>query len=104
MELTVIARAKARAGREADVEKELRRAVGPTHKEAGCLRYAIHRGIDDPQTFVVVERWTSREALDEHLKTAHIQKLFSAMGDLLAAPAEILTYQLLPEGGEKGKF
>ena len=104
MELTVIARAKAKPGREGDVEKELRRCVGPTHKEAGCLRYAIHRGADDPQTFVVVERWKSKEALDEHLRSEHVQKLFSAMGALLAGPAEILSYQLLPEGGEKGTF
>ncbi len=104
MELTVIARAKAKSGREADVENALRAAVGPTHQEPGCLRYTINRGVDDPQTFVVVERWASREALDAHLKTPHIQKLFAAMGDLLAAPAEILSYQLLPEGGEKGRF
>jgi len=104
MELTVIARVKAKPGREGDVEEALRAAVGPTHQEAGCLRYAIHRGIEDAQTFVVVERWTSRESLDEHLKTAHIQKLFSAMGDLLAGPAEILSCRLLPEGGDKGKF
>lgn len=104
MELTVIARSKAKPGREADVERELRRVVGPTHKEAGCLRYAIHRGIDDPSSFLVVERWVSREALDKHLGSAHVQTLFQAVGDLVAGPPEILGYELLLEGTEKGKL
>ena len=37
--LTVIARAKAKAGREKELEQAMRAVVTPTHQESGCLRY-----------------------------------------------------------------
>src|SRR5205807_8561080 len=38
-ELTVVAKVRAKPGREADLEREFRAIVGPTHAELGCLRY-----------------------------------------------------------------
>ena len=36
--LTVMARAKAKPGREAELEQAMRAVVVPTHQEAGCLQ------------------------------------------------------------------
>jgi len=95
-EVTVVARAKAKAGREAEMEKALRKVTEPTHQEAGCRRYAIHRGADDVGTFVVIERWDSKGDLDKHLASAHVQTFFQEINDLLAGPPELLTQELLP--------
>ena len=41
----------------------------PTHAEEGCIIYAVHRvGAATPTGLVLVERWASREALDQHLR------------------------------------
>jgi quinol monooxygenase YgiN len=44
-----------------------------TLKETGCLSYDLHHSISDPNVFVFVERWESREALTAHLSTAHLK-------------------------------
>lgn len=105
MEITVVARAKAKPGCEANLEREFRAVVEPTHREAGCLKYVLHRTAEDPRAFMVFERWTSKAALDEHLATPHIQNLFRNVPPLVEAPPEIVTFELLPEGkSEKGKI
>ena len=73
--LTVMARAKAKPGREAELEQAMRAVVVPTHQESGCLRYALHRSLLDPSIFMIVEHWTSKEAVDQHFATAHVQAL-----------------------------
>lgn len=98
--LTVIARSQAKIGRDLDLEKALRRVVLPTHRELGCLRYAIHRGVDNPLQFVVVERWDSKASLDAHLKSDHVQKLFRDVKDLVEGQPEIIRYELLKEGDD----
>jgi quinol monooxygenase YgiN len=103
--LTVIARAKAKTGREKELEQAMRAVVTPTHQESGCLRYTLHRSLVDPAVFITVERWTSKEAIDQHFATLHIQALMKKIPDLLLEPPDITLYDLLPEGeSEKARL
>ena len=104
-EVVVVARARAREGKQQEMEQALREAMAPTHEEAGCFRYALHRGIEDDRTFVMIERWRSKEELDQHLATAHIQKLFAALGSVVEAQPEILVLSPISDSmGEKGRI
>jgi quinol monooxygenase YgiN len=47
--------------------------IEATRKETGCLRYDLTGSITDPLTFVFVEQWESRDALDAHFGTPHLQ-------------------------------
>ena len=47
--------------------------IAATQKEKGCITYDSHSSINDPNTFVVVERWESREDLNAHGKSAHMK-------------------------------
>jgi quinol monooxygenase YgiN len=96
--ITVVARSKAKPGREGEFEAALRAVMAPTHREQGCLKYTVHRGAEDPSLFVVLERWASKADLDRHLTAPHIQELFRKAPDLAAAPAEITVYEQLEEG------
>jgi len=97
-EVIVVAKSRAIPGKEAELEAALRACVTPTHKEAGCLTYALHRGADDPTAFALIERWTSREALDAHLRLPHVAALFTALPMLVAEPPEILVLNALGAG------
>ena len=57
--------------------------------EAGCLQYDLHAVADDPDRFVVLERWASREALDAHLATPHLAAYAARVGEFRQRPAEI---------------
>ena len=93
MEIVVVARVRAIEGRQQEAEKAFREVIAPTHAEEGCLRYGLHQGVEDRQTFMMIERWASREALETHLHTRHVQKLFAALSTLVEGPAEIVVLE-----------
>jgi quinol monooxygenase YgiN len=104
-EIVVMARARVKEGEEAAAEAAFRDVIAPSHDEAGCSRYALHRAADDPRTFVMLERWSSRGHLDAHLASAHVATLFGKLGALLEVPAEILVLEPLTDvAGEKGRL
>ena len=78
----------AKPGSEKPVADALQALVEPTRSEAGCNSYQLFVSAVDPATFITVETWSSREDLDAHLRSPHVQQALSAAGDHLAqAPA-----------------
>ncbi len=77
-EVVVVAFAKAKAGSEDDVLAILTPLVEATQAEPGNVKYTLNRGLQDPSTFVIVERWASQEDLDSHFKQPHM----AALGEL----------------------
>ena len=96
--VTVIAKATAKAGAEAQFEKVIREAIAPTHAEKGCIKYGLHRSIDNPRVFYMIEKWDSKESLDRHLRSTHIQKLFQVLPSCLEGSIEIQPLQAVPGG------
>ncbi len=96
--VTVIARAKAKKGSEVLLEKAIRAVAAPTHAEAGCLKYCLQRSTENPEQFAIIEKWSSKEAHEKHLNSAHIQMLFKKLPELLAGPPEIQMFEPIPEG------
>ena len=47
--------------------------IEATRKEKGCISYESHSSIHDPNLFVVVERWESRDDLNAHGKAPHMK-------------------------------
>lgn len=72
-----------------ELRKILADQVAPTRNEAGCVNYDFHVDAEDPNVFVFYENWRSRADLDAHLKTPHLQPLFSRLQELLARPVEM---------------
>ena len=70
----------------------------PTHTEDGCILYALHRGADDPRRLAFVERWASREQLDAHLASAHVQQALGRVDELFGDSADIVVYDAIPAG------
>jgi quinol monooxygenase YgiN len=104
-EVVVVARGRIKPGKEAAAEAAFREVIPPTHDESACRRYALHRALEDRQTFVMIERWESRQSLDTHLATQHVQTLFAKLADLVEAPPEILVLEpLSDESGDKGRL
>jgi quinol monooxygenase YgiN len=96
-DLIVIASAKAKAGKEADLEAALREAAGPTRQQPGCVEFALYRLKGSRDTIVGYERWASEADHQKHLQGAHVQRLMGKMMDILAEPPNIVAYELLNE-------
>lgn len=58
--------------------------------EEGCLRYDMHQVSGDPDRFVLIERWSSQEALAVHDATPHMTEADAASPAFRAGPAEVI--------------
>ena len=73
--LALIARFRVRAGAGPRIENAFAEASAQTASEAGVLAYQLHREPNNPDSFVVYERWRSLDDLEAHLRTPYIAAL-----------------------------
>ncbi len=95
--LTVVARIKAKPGKEETVHKALMALVGPTRTEYGCVNYDLHRSQDDESLFLFYENWTSKKDLDEHLAMPYLKGFLDRAGEILAEPVHISLWEMISQ-------
>jgi quinol monooxygenase YgiN len=100
-EIIVVGSFKARPGKEDEALAAFQALVEPTHREDGCILYALNRGVDDPSHLAFVERWSSIEAHDAHMESAHIQDILGHVEELFGEDASIVRYVEVPAGEPK---
>ncbi|MBZ0137788.1 MAG: antibiotic biosynthesis monooxygenase [Planctomycetes bacterium] len=95
--LTVVAKVRAKTGREAEVESELSKLVAATRKENGCLNYDLHRSQTEPNVFLFYENWTDRAALDAHAASPHMRAWGAKQPDMLAHGVEVNLFDMISD-------
>ncbi|WP_405947907.1 antibiotic biosynthesis monooxygenase [Streptomyces prunicolor] len=81
--VTVLWEARARPGKEAAMKTFMTAAVTASRHDAGNIDYEAHQVEGEPGTFVVFERWESREALEGHLHAPRMQDLVPQLLELM---------------------
>jgi quinol monooxygenase YgiN len=98
----VVATVVPEPGRDEEVEAAFRTAVAATHaQDDGCELYALHRSVRGQEGFVVIEKWSSAEALGAHGAGAAFAALSAEVAGLLAQPLGVTVLQPLPAGDEE---
>jgi quinol monooxygenase YgiN len=100
-EIVVVATLKAREGQEDAARDALIGLVEATHRDAGCILYSLHQGIDDPSRLTFVERWATRGDLDAHMGTDHIAAVLARADELLADPPDIVVFEPVAAGEQR---
>ena len=95
--ITVIAKIKARDGREQDVAEELEKLLVPTRAEPGCVIYDLYQSADEKNLFMFYECWEKKQDLDEHLQKSYIKAFMQKAGKLLAEPVDISLWKRIGE-------
>lgn len=98
MSLTVIAKMKAKAGSEKQLEQAFQAMFPGVRNEEGTLTYILHRSSKDPTVFVFYEIYANQAAFDAHVKTPHFAELSGKIGPLLDGRPVI---DILEEVGRK---
>jgi quinol monooxygenase YgiN len=80
--------AHAKPGKEAEVRELISRVVTPARADAGNIDYEVHEDETHPGTFVVYERWASREALDNHTRSPWIPDVIPPLLELIEGEIE----------------
>lgn len=70
-------------------------AIPVVHSEGGCELYALHEGKD---RLVMIEKWSSQQALDEHSKGAALKTLTAAFQGRLVSPNDVQILQIHAAG------
>ena len=91
--LVVVAQIKAKPGMEAQARQELLSLVAPSRKDAGCLNYDLHEGLNTPGLFMFHENWASKAHLDEHLQKPDLQAVLTRVVQMAAEPPQITLWE-----------
>jgi quinol monooxygenase YgiN len=94
-EIVVLATAKAKPGKEADLEQALRDVAAPTRAQRGCLQFELYRSAQDPAAITAFERWASNEDHERHLQGDHVKKLMTLFDGILTGPPEVVAMKPL---------
>lgn len=86
--LTAIAKAKPEYLSE--IKLILENMMFETRKEKACIRYDLHQGLDDVNTFVFYEIWLDQAGLDFHNKQPYIQVFETVAAEKLQSPPIII--------------
>ncbi|NHH83245.1 putative quinol monooxygenase [Burkholderia gladioli] len=73
--ITVVARWQALPGRTADVLVLAAALPRQSLAEPGCLGYEVFRGVDDPATILLLERYRDPVAVEAHRASPHYREL-----------------------------
>ncbi|KTS08936.1 putative quinol monooxygenase [Microbacterium testaceum] len=87
-------------GHDHELRSALAGALPAVHAEEGCLLYAIHDA--DDGSITMIEKWTSREALDAHAAGPAVVALNEAISGHVAHPPVVTTMTAIPVGGSAG--
>ncbi len=93
--IVVLAIARAKKGLSDKVRAELMSLVVPTRAEAGCISYDLHQDTADNESFMFYETWESKESLDKHIQTPHLQGLLAKAKTILAEPLDVTIWKKL---------
>jgi quinol monooxygenase YgiN len=94
--LYLIATIRPRPDRLEEAERELRALMAGTHAEPGCIFMELVESPDDPTTWIMLEKFRSRQAWDEHMCTDHVTRGNAALADLLREPTHLAFFTERP--------
>jgi quinol monooxygenase YgiN len=72
----------------------MRKMQDESRCEGGCLRYGFFAAVEDPLSFVAVEEWADRDALDRHFAEPHLQEFAQGLLDLVDSPPEVAIHEV----------
>ena len=88
--LTLLARLKAKPGKENALKAALMKLVPASRAEAGCINYDLHEDNNDSSVYWFYENWKDEAALAAHTQEPHYLELGRVKDDLLAEPVQLM--------------
>jgi quinol monooxygenase YgiN len=72
--------------------------TSPTLKEEGCIDYNLHHSHENPNEFVLIEHWRSRQDLDDHFKQPYTVAAINRFPAILSTEIRLQYLTHLPVG------
>jgi quinol monooxygenase YgiN len=91
----VIARIRAKEGKEEALKAALSALVLPSRRELACHQYDLLQSSTDPRNFCFVERWDTQQGLEQHAASAHVKRAGEQIADLVESPPDIERFHII---------
>lgn len=95
-EIALIVHYQAQPGRGDEVAALLARHTAATRAEPGCLDFTALRGVEDPDSFVLYERYASQATFEAHQASPHFRGIAVARIRPLLAERRLEFRQVIP--------
>jgi quinol monooxygenase YgiN len=92
--LMVIGRVRCGPDERDELVAQLQRMQEESRREDGCIRYGFFAAVEDPLSFIAVEEWRDREALDRHFGQPHLHEFTQRLLELVADRPEIAIHEI----------
>jgi quinol monooxygenase YgiN len=92
--LLVVGRVRCSPEQRDDLVALMRKMQENSRREEGCGRYGFFAAVEDPLSFVAVEEWADRVALDRHFAQPHLHEFARALLELVDSPPEVAIHEV----------
>jgi quinol monooxygenase YgiN len=92
--LLVIGRVRCDPERREELVALLERMQNDSRREEGCIRYGFFAAVEDEHSFIAVEEWQDREALDRHFVEPHLHEFSARLLELVSERPEVAIHEI----------
>ena len=96
--LLVVGRVRCEAEKRDELVELLEKMQDDSRREEGCIRYGFFAAVEDPVSFIAVEEWADREALDRHFAQPHLQEFAVGLLELVSERPEVAIHEIARTG------
>jgi quinol monooxygenase YgiN len=89
--ITIVAKFTVQEGKEEKFVELANGLVKPSCAEKGCIEYKLHKDVQNPLTYCMIEKWEDQAAIDLHNNTPHFTSAIPKIVEI--AQVEINVYQ-----------
>src|SRR3954451_1227940 len=93
--LLVIGRAECSAEKRDELVALFEEMQQNSRREDGCLRYGFFAAGEDPLSFIPVEEWADREALDRHFAQPHLHEFTRRLLERVSQTPEVAIHEVI---------
>ena len=91
MSLLVFATITAKPGLGSDLKAAFHTLIPQVRAEAACQLYELYESTEQPDQFIMHERWNDEAGLAAHAAMPHMDAFKQQFGHLMAGPATLTT-------------
>jgi quinol monooxygenase YgiN len=89
--ISIVAKFKVNTGEEEKFLNLVNNLGEASRAEEGCIEYILHKDVEKPLTYCILEKWKNQAAIDAHNNSPHFTTIVPQIVQI--AHAEIDVYQ-----------
>lgn len=87
--ITIVAKFIINKGQESTFLKLVEELGEASRAEDGNIEYVLHKKVDDPLTYCLIEKWKDQAAIDLHNGSSHFTTIVPKIGKLAEVTVDV---------------